>query len=88
MSLSKKEQYVIIEKMDIHNVAQLISMCHIFISSDSGLMHIASAMGVPTVAVFGPTNPVFVRPWGVPYDDGHGLAWNAVHVLSSQRSGH
>ena len=27
------------------------------VSNDSGLMHISSALGVPTVAIFGPTHP-------------------------------
>jgi heptosyltransferase II len=68
LSSSRKHRPVIVEKMEIEKVAQLISICNIFISSDSGLMHIASAMGVPTVAVFGPTNPVHLRPWGVPHE--------------------
>jgi heptosyltransferase II len=68
LSSSRKHKPVIVEKMEIEKVAQLISICNIFISSDSGLMHTASAMGVPTVAVFGPTNPLFVRPWGVPHE--------------------
>jgi heptosyltransferase II len=68
LSSSRKHRPVIVEKMEIEKVAQLISICNIFISSDSGLMHIASAMGVPTVAVFGPTNPALVRPWGVPHE--------------------
>jgi heptosyltransferase-2 len=68
LSSSMKYRPVIVEKMEIEKVAQLISICNIFISSDSGLMHVASAMGVPTVAIFGPTNPVFVRPWGVPHE--------------------
>lgn len=65
---TSRKQHIIVENMDIDKIAQLVSVCNIFISSDSGLMHIASAMNVPTVAVFGPTNPVFVRPWKVPHE--------------------
>jgi heptosyltransferase-2 len=36
----------------------------LFLSNDSGAMHIASALGVPTVAVFGATNPVTTGPAG------------------------
>ena len=36
----------------------------LFLSNDSGAMHVASALGVPTVAVFGPTNPVTTGPAG------------------------
>jgi heptosyltransferase II len=36
----------------------------LFLSNDSGAMHVASALGVPTVAVFGATNPVTTGPAG------------------------
>jgi heptosyltransferase-2 len=38
--------------------------CRLFLTNDSGAMHIASALGVPTVAVFGPTNPAATGPAG------------------------
>lgn len=34
-----------------------ISSCDAFLSSDSGLMHVADALGVPTFGLFGPTHP-------------------------------
>ena len=36
----------------------------LYLSNDSGAMHIASALGVPTVAVFGATNPITTGPAG------------------------
>ncbi|MCX7816204.1 MAG: lipopolysaccharide heptosyltransferase II [Syntrophales bacterium] len=42
----------------------LISCCNLFISNDSGLMHLAAAFGVPTVAIFGSTNPKTTSPLG------------------------
>lgn len=38
-------------------LAALIRRCHAFVSSDSAPMHIASAVGAPLVALFGPTDP-------------------------------
>ena len=38
--------------------------CLVFLTNDSGAMHIASALGVPTVTVFGATNPVTTGPTG------------------------
>ena len=35
-----------------------------FVGNDSGLGHIAAAVGVPTVTVFGPGEPDRYRPWG------------------------
>lgn len=54
-----------VDSVTIRQAAALMRNCRIFISNDSGPMHLAAAAGVPTVAIFGPTNPVWVRPWGV-----------------------
>jgi heptosyltransferase II len=42
----------------------IISQCRLFLSNDSGLMHVAGALNIPTVAVFGSTNPVTTSPPG------------------------
>ena len=42
----------------------LIAQCRLFISNDSGLMHVAGALNVPTVAIFGSTNPATTSPPG------------------------
>ncbi|MDD5712980.1 MAG: lipopolysaccharide heptosyltransferase II [Smithellaceae bacterium] len=42
----------------------LIASCDLFISNDSGLMHVAGALNIPTVAIFGSTNPVATSPVG------------------------
>jgi heptosyltransferase-2 len=40
----------------------LIERCQFFVTNDSGLMHIASALNVPMVAIFGSTDPVATGP--------------------------
>lgn len=47
----------------ILQTAALIRRCDLFISNDSGLMHVAAAMKVSTVAIFGPTIPGKNHPW-------------------------
>lgn len=42
----------------------LIAACTLFITNDSGLMHLAGALGIPLVAVFGSTNPETTSPAG------------------------
>jgi len=42
----------------------LIARCRLFVSNDSGLMHVAAALNVPTVAVFGSTDSVATGPRG------------------------
>ena len=41
-----------------------VSLCRFFVTNDSGLMHMASALGLPTVAVFGSTDHVTTGPRG------------------------
>jgi len=51
-------------KTNLKEAISLISRCTLFISNDSGLMHVSGAMGIPTVAIFGSTNPVTTSPVG------------------------
>lgn len=43
---------------------ELAAGCEVFLTNDSGAMHIASALGVPTVAIFGATDDVGTGPTG------------------------
>jgi heptosyltransferase-2 len=49
-------------KTSIHDLPALLSQCHLFIGNDSGAMHVAAAVGLPVVAVFGPTDPFGTAP--------------------------
>lgn len=51
-------------ELDLRKSAAMISKCDVFITNDSGLMHIAASLGVPTVAIFGSTDPVLTGPVG------------------------
>jgi heptosyltransferase-2 len=42
----------------------LSAACRLFLTNDSGAMHVASALGVPTVAVFGATDDTTTGPTG------------------------
>jgi len=48
----------------LEETVYLISQCRLFVSNDSGLMHVAGGLNIPTVAVFGSTNPVTTSPPG------------------------
>ena len=43
---------------------EMTAACRLFLTNDSGAMHIASAAGIPTVTVFGPTNENATGPLG------------------------
>jgi len=46
----------------IADLPALLSQCHLFVGNDSGAMHVAAAVGLPIVAVFGPTDPFGTAP--------------------------
>ena len=59
--------------IDVHNLAgrttlaefiDLAAACRLFLTNDSGAMHVASALGIPTVAVFGATDDTTTGPTG------------------------
>jgi heptosyltransferase III len=56
--------YEKLENFDLPLVAALLSKCALFIGNDSGMAHVAAALDVPTVAVFGPTDPEVWGPRG------------------------
>lgn len=41
----------------------MINRCNVFVTNDSGLMHVAAALAVPTVAIFGSTDHVATGPY-------------------------
>lgn len=50
-----KEALSVAGKVGLKETAALINRCKVFVSNDSGPMHIATAVGTPVVAIFGPT---------------------------------
>lgn len=44
--------------------AGLINFCRLFITNDTGPMHIASSLKIPVIAIFGSTNPTWTAPLG------------------------
>jgi heptosyltransferase II len=51
-------------KTSLREAIAVIARCNLFLANDSGLMHVAGALGIPTVAVFGSTNPAATSPAG------------------------
>lgn len=48
----------------LHEAAAVLAVCDLYVGSDSGLAHLAAAVGTPPVALFGPARPDEVSPFG------------------------
>ena len=49
-------------KTSISELPALLSQCQVFLGNDSGAMHVAAAVGLPIVAIFGPTDAEGTAP--------------------------
>jgi ADP-heptose:LPS heptosyltransferase len=53
----------IVADQPLESVTALIARCDLFVSGDSGLGHLAAALGVPTITIAGPTQIHSTRPF-------------------------
>lgn len=49
-------------RTDLMQAAAILKMCQYFVTNDSGLMHVAAAMEVPMIAIFGSTDHIATGP--------------------------
>jgi heptosyltransferase-3 len=55
---------VLVGRTTLLQCAALMRQCALFVGNDNGPMHMAAALGVPVVALFGPSNPMEWGPRG------------------------
>jgi ADP-heptose:LPS heptosyltransferase len=53
-----------IKGLSLKELASVMEGCRLFVGNDSGISHMASALGIPTIAIFGPTDPRIWSPRG------------------------
>ncbi|MGB2599594.1 MAG: lipopolysaccharide heptosyltransferase II [Candidatus Omnitrophota bacterium] len=56
-AVGDKKCYSIAGKTKLNELAALFKKCDLAVSSDSGPLHLASALGMTTIGLFGPTSP-------------------------------
>ena len=61
--LGIEESAIMIPETTVGKLSGLINECDLVIANDSGPMHIAAALRIPTLGIFGPTNPSAHRPY-------------------------
>jgi len=52
------------DQLDIDELMYLFGCCHILITSDSGMAHLASMTDIPSIVIFGPETPLRYSPLG------------------------
>jgi len=94
-ALASESRIAVEEPADVAALANILTSADLYVGNDSGVSHVSARLGVPTVAVFGPTDPNEWAPRGprVSVVDGAGAwpslerVWDALHPLIAQTVG-
>jgi ADP-heptose:LPS heptosyltransferase len=54
----------LVGRVDLLTASAVLRRCALFIGNDTGLMHLAAAVGAPTLGLFGPSPVSQYAPWG------------------------
>jgi ADP-heptose:LPS heptosyltransferase len=80
--------FIALQSLALPLLAAILSQCSLFIGNDSGITHLAAALGVPTIALFGPTDPYIWGPRGKKVfiareviEDGSGWKWASTDTV-------
>ncbi len=62
LALTKSNPVSLVGETDIQTLAGVFSCLSLYITNDTGPMHLAAAIGTPVIALFGPTSPEETKP--------------------------
>jgi len=62
ISVNLQNQIALVSAKNLRIIMAAISLCNLFVGSDSGPVHLAAALDVPVVTIFGPQTPVRFKP--------------------------
>jgi heptosyltransferase-2 len=74
----------LVGRTTLRQMGALFQHCHLFVGNDTGPTHIAAAVGVPVIALFGSSCPHRFGPWG----DGHLVIWSRIPCSPCLQQGH
>ncbi len=67
-AMMKEKPLNLAGRTSLKELAYLYAACSVLVTTDTGPMHIAAAMGCPVVALFGPTDPRRTGPYGLGHE--------------------
>ena len=73
---------------DLKSLMVLLSRCRMLISGDTGPLHIAAALGIPSLALFGPSDPERNGPYGGSHSVVASSIPPATHWQNKKKGGH
>ena len=59
----RQRPVVLTGKTTLDQITAVLGLVDLVVTNDTGPAHIASALGCPTIVIFGPTNPLTTRPF-------------------------
>jgi ADP-heptose:LPS heptosyltransferase len=80
----KKASHLVVNNLPLIHLAAVLKMSSAYLGNDSGVTHLAASLGLPTVAIFGPSDPAI---WG-PRGPGVRIIYGKDLYFPSPREGH
>ena len=59
-----RDNIILVDQLSLPILAAIIKRSNLFVGNDSGITHVAAALGIPTITIFGPTDPGIWGPRG------------------------
>jgi ADP-heptose:LPS heptosyltransferase len=63
-SIPPERRIDLVGRIGLATVGACLARLSLYVGNDSGLMHMAAAVGTPTLGLFGPSPPAVYAPWG------------------------
>jgi ADP-heptose:LPS heptosyltransferase len=73
-NIEKTDNVSLLSNLSVKELMTAFKLCSVVVGGDTGLLHLAGALGVPVVMFFGPTDPRLVAPKG----EDHKIIWHSI----------
>lgn len=64
IAVTAPDQMTVLPKLTLRGIAEALAACRGAVAVDTGLGHLAAALAIPTVSLYGPTDPTLTRAYG------------------------